>query len=558
MCSIIGITGQKFTVDSLLSRLKRMEYRGYDSFGYWDSDSLVRQIGQVNTEAPHKTTMCIGHTRWATHGKVTEQNAHPHRAGGTTIVHNGIIENWKELKEQAIIKGAEFKSETDSEVIAWFIEQERQKLSMEDVLEKFIKMFKGTFATVIMIDGDNHLYAAKRGSPLLFGKSEEQMFFSSDIYAFSDVTNKAIVFDDDEYAVISPDKHSFYKNGKEIQKEFKEFTWVEKDLGLGDHKHHMHKEIYDQPGVSEVLVSELTKDSAFNTLKKKIQSASKVVFTACGTAYFAALIGSMSFHEKKITAQALIASEFEHFAVLPKGSLVIAVSQSGETMDVIKALTYAKKQGADIASIVNVPFSTVERLSEISVKIHAGKEIAVASTKAFTNQAITLLSLAGEDMHTVPQAIADTLTLEKKIIGLAKELSLHEHMYVLGRKYGYPVAREIALKIKEVSYIHAEGMMAGELKHGTIALIEEGTPVIGIVYDNDVEMLSSLAEVEARGAKVIVIGTNPEDDIPLVAKDEKTFCLLAAIIGQLFAYHLASFKGCSIDKPRNLAKSVTV
>jgi glucosamine--fructose-6-phosphate aminotransferase (isomerizing) len=227
-------------------------------------------------------------------------------------------------------------------------------------------------------------------------------------------------------------------------------------------------------------------------------------------------------------------------------------------MDVIKALNYAKKQKAQIASIVNVPFSTVERLSSISVKIHAGQEIAVASTKAFTNQVLTLLSLAGHDVHSTPTKIAETLTQEKKIETLAKELSSHEHMYILGRRFGYPVSREIALKIKEVSYIHAEGMMAGELKHGTIALIEEGTPVIGIVFDDDPEMRSSLEEVKARGAHVIVIGTKPEDDICLNVADEQIYCVLAAIIGQLFAYHLARFRGCAIDKPRNLAKSVTV
>jgi glucosamine--fructose-6-phosphate aminotransferase (isomerizing) len=273
--------GQEFVVDDVLARLKRMEYRGYDSFGYWDGKQLLCKIGTVAGDAPQKTTFCLGHTRWATHGKVTEANAHPHRAGKTTIVHNGIIENWKELKEEAKTQGATFASETDSEVIAWFIEQERQTQPMEEVLKKFVDVFKGTFATVIMIDGEDKLYAAKRGSPLLFGTSDTEAFFSSDIYAFSDLTKKAVVFDDDEYAIISPQNHTFYKDGAKIKKSFKEFAWVEKDIGLGEHEHHMHKEIYDQPSVSDILLTEIENDKSFDKLREAINNAKKVVFTAC-------------------------------------------------------------------------------------------------------------------------------------------------------------------------------------------------------------------------------------------------------------------------------------
>lgn len=557
MCSIIGIAGENFPVNELLERLKRMEYRGYDSFGYWDSQTLEKSVGQVRGESEAVTRTAIGHTRWATHGRVTQKNAHPHRAGKTTIVHNGIITNWKSLKKELEEKGAHFISETDSEVVAWFIEFRRKEKAMPEVLEEVIERFEGTFSVVATIDGDEKLYVIKRGSPLLIGISEKNVFVASDVYAFSDRTNRAVVLDDDEYAMISLQEQIFFKKGVHIEKQVKEFAWVEKDLGLGKHEHHMHKEIFDQPAVAETLIAQLQNDRSFARLKELIGNAKKVIFTACGTAYFASLVGVMAFHDTGIEAQALIASEFKHFARLPEGSLVIAVSQSGETMDTIKALRYAKEEGATIASIVNVPFSTIERASEVSVKIHAGQEVAVASTKAFTNQSLLLLALAGKSLDTAPEMIARVLEKESWIANIAKEIR-GEHLYILGRQYGYPIAREIALKIKEVSYVHAEGMMAGELKHGTIALIEEDTPVIGIVYDDDPEMRSSLAEVAARGANVITIGTAESDTIVIENCDRHLFGVLCAIVGQLFSYHLAKEKSLPIDKPRNLAKSVTV
>lgn len=436
---------------------------------------------------------------------------------------------------------------------------------MEEILPALITAIHGTFATLIMVDGDEHLYAAKRDSPLALGICPGRIIVGSDIYAFSDATDKALFFDNDEYAIITPGGYRFFKDGKDVEKEVKAFEWENVAEDKQNYEHFMLKEIHEAPTVCRRLIDSLRAEQqdGFAKLVAMIKAAKKTVFTAAGTAYHASLLGAGFLHQCGVEAQAIIASEFENFITVNPDTLVIAVSQSGETMDVIEALKYSAAKGANVASIVNVPYSTLERMSELSLQILAGQEVAVASTKAFTNQCAVMLALAEafgyqDGLDELPKKLSGVLAFEPELTELAEELYDKDDLYVLGRKLGYPVAREIALKIKEVSYVHAEGMMGGELKHGTIALIEQGTPVISLVHDDDPKMRSSTQEVRARGARVVTIGTTKDDEIRVPARSEAEFAILSATVGQLLAYHIAKHRKLPIDKPRNLAKSVTV
>lgn len=569
MCGIIGIVSKEpFTSQELLTRLKRLEYRGYDSWGYWNGKELSKKIGKITVfDDAVPVHAAISHTRWATHGGVTQENAHPHRAGKVTVVHNGIVENWRELRDALVESGAHFKSETDSEVLAHYIDV---ALSLgkepEEVLRNLLEEVRGTFALLLMIDGDPNLYAAKRDSPLALGICDGKMILASDIYAFSDTTKKAIFFENDEYAIITSTTFSFFdKNGEEIKKEPKEFAWESIEEKKQEYAHFMLKEIHEEPTVNRRLIDSLTSEQkdSFQQLVSMIRKAKKTVFTAAGTAYHASLLGASFLHQCGLQAQAIIASEFENFITVDAETIVIAVSQSGETMDVIEALKYSKEKGATIASIVNVPYSSIERMSSLSLQILAGQEVAVASTKAFTNQATVMLALAQEfgyknGLDHLPKRLAGVIAFEPELKKLADELYEKRDLYVLGRKLGYPVAREIALKIKEISYVHAEGMMGGELKHGTIALIEEGVPVISLIYDDDSKMRGSTQEVKARGARTVMIGTTENSDIAIPATSEAEFTILASTVGQILAYYIALALGREIDKPRNLAKCVSV
>ncbi|MBT4647026.1 isomerizing glutamine--fructose-6-phosphate transaminase [archaeon] len=417
-----------------------------------------------------------------------------------------------------------------------------------------------------MIEGDNNIYALRRDSPLVLGLCENKNILASDIYAFSDETDKAIFFDNNEFAIITEDSYKFYnENGKEVKKEIIKFEWEQEESEKKKYAHYMIKEIMEEPKVVKRLLLSLKSEQKDNFRKfiNLIKKSKKVYFTACGTSYHAALLGVYYLHKCGVEAHALIGSEFEHFASLDKDTLVIAMTQSGETMDLVEALKYAKLKGAKIASIVNVPYSTIQRMSEISLNIVAGQEICVAATKSFVNQVTILLSIAKEfgykiNLDTLPKRIEETLEKENLCKKIAKKIYKNKDLYVLGRGLSYPVAREIALKIKEISYVHAEGMMGGELKHGTIALIEKGTPVIGLISNEDYNMVSNLKEVGARGANVIQITNKFEGDIKLETSNDGKFGILATIIGQLLTYYIALELKLPIDKPRNLAKSVTV
>ena len=579
MCGIVGIISKKeFSVkNDLLKSLKKLEYRGYDSAGFATKEGIIKKaIGHIgpfiDTVIDSKTTVAISHTRWGTHGGITEINAHPHANKEKTIIalHNGIIENYLEMKNDLEQQGYSFISQTDTEIIPHFFDYyvNKKKQTMHQAIQEFFKQVHGTFAILLLLKDQNILYALKRDSPLVLGIANDRFIFASDIYAFSNVTNKAIFFEDNEYAIATKDNYEFYNaKGEQLNKQIIEFSWTQIEEEKQHYPHYMIKEIKEQPMASQRLIH------SFDTMQKEkmetfvnlIKSKKHIIFIACGTSYHASLIGAILLSKYGINCRANIASEAESFVQYDKDTLCIAISQSGETMDVITELKRAKQAGATIGSIVNVPYSTLQRFSEVSLEILAGQEICVASTKAFTNQVIVLLELARRmgyaiDMKAISKKITQTINdNEEKTKQLAQLLSTKKDIFVLGKGISYPIAREIALKLKEIDYIHAEGMMAGELKHGTIALIEEGTPVISLIPNDNKDMFSATKEVEARGAKAIIISNNKgKGDLIVPESDPAEFAIYACIVGHLLSYYIGVLLNVSIDKPRNLAKSVTV
>jgi glucosamine--fructose-6-phosphate aminotransferase (isomerizing) len=574
MCGIVGIVSQEeFPSSWLLERLKRLEYRGYDSFGYYDGRELKKAVGSILVDGQGLTRAGISHTRWATHGGVTERNAHPHRScdGRVVIVHNGIIENFEEIKKTLVKKGHRFTSDTDSEVIGHYIEEGLKSKPVKAVITEFMRAFQGTFAVLMMLKDSGDIYAIKRDSPLVLGVGRGMNIVASDIYAFSDLTRQAAFFDNDEFAVIKKDGFQFYdRRGRAVDKSLRRFAWQQEPASTKVFKHFMMKEILEEPEAVDRLLFSLEHEQkpGFDKLIKLVRRSKKLIFASCGTSYHASLLGAYFLHKVGIENQTLIASEFRHFANVDRDTLVVALSQSGETMDVIDALKYARECGGRVASLVNVPFSTIQRMSDLSLNLLAGQEICVASTKAFVSQSAFMLRLAQEfgfrvNLANLADRIRGILRKKDAIRAIAETLAGSDDLYVIGRGLTYPVAREIALKIKEISYIHAEGMMGGELKHGTIALIEEGTPVISLINNSDSDMVSNTKEVEARGAVAIPITNNSTlwkrpNAIAVRTDNDGKFGILAAVAGQLIAYYVADKLGRPIDKPRNLAKSVTV
>ena len=610
MCGIVGISSKKkISSKELIKCLKKLEYRGYDSAGIsmnffgkskdFPRSRKIKIFPKIYTEKSVgnisklekklkkiEGNIGIAHTRWATHGKVNEINAHPHTdcKNEIRIIHNGIIDNYISLKKNLEKKGHYFKSETDSEIIAHFFEEELKEKNLHEAVKKFFSLIKGEFAILMIMKNDNNIYALKKGSPLVLGINEKNIV-SSDINAFLDKTNKVIFFNENEFAIIS-DNYEFYKyENSKLKKQHKKIDkikWIFQE-SKNKYEHFMLKEIMEQPKVSNELIKSLetTQNEKLLKLKKMIEISKKVVFIASGSSYHASLSGVYFLRKSGIQTHAIVSSVFKNFTMFDKKTLVIAISQSGETMDVIKALNGIKSKGVKIASIVNVPYSTIQRMSNISINILAGQEISVASTKTFVNQVLTLLFISklfgyDENLKEIPFLIKKVLK-NKKIKTIAKKIKNKKDIYILGRGFSYPIAREIALKLKEVSYIHAEGMMGGELKHGTLALIEKGTPVLTLIPSSDEEIISNAKEVEARGANVIAIYENftfskkPETSgfqknaehsefqgIKINANHKGSFSIICAIIGQLLTYHIAKEKKLPIDKPRNLAKCVTV
>ena len=589
MCGIIGYNGKKNAIPILIEGLKKLEYRGYDSSGiayFIDNQiKIFKEKGRISELekllVDDKPTIGIGHTRWATHGKPSKINAHPHRVGKVTLVHNGIIENYNVLKEELKKKGYQFQSETDTEVAAALIDSLYQENDNKlEILEEAKNLLKGSYAFVIMFDDcQDTLYALREGSPLIVAKSKEGNLVASDIPAILEYTRDYYLLEQ-EIAVITKDDIKFYLNYEEVKKDMLTFTHDIKTASKDGYQHFMLKEIHEQPTLIKNYL-----DYYFNNLDliPDISKYEKIYIVACGSAYHAGLIGAYLIEKYgNIEVKVEIASEFRYKKnFLTSNSLVILVSQSGETADTIASLRLAKENKAYTLGIVNVVGSTIARESDQVIYINAGCEIAVATTKAFTLQVLTFSMLAYKLLKKNDAKLSQEVFLDYQVLSdevnkllnfnyqeIAKKIAKHHDVFFIGRLIDYYLALEGSLKLKEISYIHSETYAAGELKHGTISLIEEGTPVISILTDITIyeKTISNIKETKARGAYSLVIARDNlninqdiyDDVIKIPNLSDLVTCVLTVVPLQLLAYYVALELKYDIDKPRNLAKSVTV
>jgi glucosamine--fructose-6-phosphate aminotransferase (isomerizing) len=606
MCGIIGILGREPVAEEMVEALKRLEYRGYDSAGVatLEGGHLTRRRAEGKLKNLEKRLMSeplaghagIGHTRWATHGRPNEVNAHPHATDTVAVVHNGIIENFRELREELQKKGHKFSTETDTEVVAHLVTDEMKNgRSPEAAVAAALPRLRGAFALAFLFEGEPDLIiGARKGSPLAVGYGNGEMFLGSDAIALAPFTDTISYLEEGDWAVVRRGGVQVRdvagnKVSRAVQKSNASAFLVDK----GNHRHFMAKEIHEQPEVVGHTLAHYLDMSAERVrlpdLPFDFATIDRITISACGTAYYAGLVAKYWFERfARLPVEIDVASEFRYReAPFSPGGLAIFVSQSGETADTLATLRYAKEQKQHVLSVVNVPTSTIARESDIVLPTLAGPEIGVASTKAFTCQLAALACLAvaagrrrgvlSEDderklvkaLIEVPRHMAEALTLEPRIEQLARDLAKARDVLYLGRGTSYPIALEGALKLKEISYIHAEGYAAGELKHGPIALIDETMPVIVIApYDRVFEKtVSNMQEVAARGGKIILV-TDPKGAAEATVESLATLVLPAmpatvtplvyAIPVQLIAYHTAVMMGTDVDQPRNLAKSVTV
>ena len=606
MCGIIGIIGKQDVAPLLLDGLKRLEYRGYDSAGIatLDGDLIARQraegklanLAERLQAEPLAGVTGIGHTRWATHGVPNEENAHPHATRRVAVVHNGIIENFQELRDEVAAAGHVLASETDTEVIVHLIDARlRAGETPAEATATVLKRLHGAFALGIIFAGQPDLMiAARRGSPLAIGVGEGEMFLGSDAIALAPLTKVIIYLEDGDWAVITRAGATIYDaDDNEVRRDVHLTELSGAAIGKGGYRHFMLKEIYEQPQViGDTLHSYINPSTRAVTLPDigfDPATVSRLTLIACGTSYYACLAAKYWFESiARLPVEVDIASEFRYReAPMPEGGAALFISQSGETIDTLAALRYAKSQGQKILSIVNVPESAIARESDAILQTYAGPEIGVASTKAFTTQLTVLACLAIavarargaiDDarqaaligaLTEVPARAAEILNRDGRLAEIAHEVAEARDVLYLGRGTSYPIALEGALKLKEISYIHAEGYAAGELKHGPIALIDENVPVIVIAPSDDLfeKTASNMQEVMARGGRVIFLsdaagieklGDAATACIELPRVDPIVAPILYAIPVQLLAYHTAVLKGTDVDQPRNLAKSVTV
>ena len=604
MCGIIGIASNKPVSMNIVNSLKKLEYRGYDSAGLAtiDKDEIsekkcsgrVEELEKILFKTPSQGHLGIGHVRWATHGIPNIVNAHPHSSEIVSVVHNGIIENSDELKKNLESKGLKFKSQTDTEVITLLITEFLKDNKPLESVSNTLKKLKGSFALgIIFKNYKNIIIGARKGSPLAVGYSNEENYLGSDSYALKSMTNKISYLDDGDLCVLSKDKVEFYDvNKKKINKKVHVLSDDTNTSDKGNYKNFMSKEIFEQSTTAKNCINEyidsLKKDINIYNFPIKPEKINKIVLIGCGTAYHSCLVAKYWFEElTTIDVEIDIASEFRYRKLrFNSDNLYIFVSQSGETADTAAALDICKKNKVKTCSIVNSVESTIARNSDWVLPIHAGPEIGVASTKAFLGQMIVLyilcLKLAQsrkdinektyeiniKNLKALPDAIKESLKVENSIQAMAKEFLDAKGSMFLGRGLSFPIALEGALKLKELSYLHAEGYPAGEMKHGPLALIEEGLPVIVIAPKDKYfeKTLSNMQEVMARGGKILFITDHKKElmnenirfgiRVPLL--DNLLSPILLTIPIQLLAYHVALLKGCDIDKPRNLAKSVTV
>jgi glutamine---fructose-6-phosphate transaminase (isomerizing) len=607
MCGIVGIVGRSAVAPLIVDALKRLEYRGYDSAGVAtiEAGTLARRRSQgklINLERrlgeePLGGKIGIGHTRWATHGVPNETNAHPHFSHGVAIVHNGIIENFAELRQELIAGGYEFVSQTDTEVVAHLIARElRQGAKPVDAAYNSLKRLQGAFALAIMFEADeNLLIGARNGPPLAVGHGDGEMFLGSDAIALAPFTNSITYLEDGDWAVIRRDEVTIYGlDGKEVKRTQQRTLGTSFLVDKGNHRHFMEKEIHEQPEVISHTLAHYVDFVSGTTraldLPFSFKDIDRLAISACGTAYLSGLIGKYWFERHaRLPVDIDVASEFRYREMpISKNSAALFISQSGETADTLASLRYCRKEGIPIGAIVNVRGSTIARESDVTLPTLAGPEIGVASTKAFTCQLSVLVSLAiragverGKISPSEEKAMVRALAeaprfanqvlqkLEAQIEKLARELAHYKHVLYLGRDTNYPLAMEGALKLKEISYIHAEGYAAGELKHGPIALIDENMPVIVIAPHDRIyeKTVSNMQEVAARGGKIILItdergaaqaSVQTMETIVLPNVPEIITPIIYALPVQMLAYFTAVFMGTDVDQPRNLAKSVTV
>lgn len=613
MCGIVGYLGRENAAPFLLTGLTNLEYRGYDSSGVaiYDGEKMVVEktvgrVGDLKEKIVQEAKVLegkigIAHTRWATHGGVTDANAHPHGDCGDTvyIVHNGIVENYKELKAELLAVGHKFRSETDTEVLAHLIEEhykpEHKSTLFEAVRAALLKV-RGTYGlTVISAREPDRIIAARNFSPLILGLGEHGNVVASDASAFIGMTKKVVYMNDGEIAEVTADDFRIETlDAAPIARSPEILDWEADKIRKDGHEHFLHKEIFEAPATvlnairGRLLPDQgLAKLGGIENIKEELRGVERLIITACGTASYAGRVGEYMLEEYAgIPVEVDIGSEFRYRkAVLDKKTALIAISQSGETADTLGAVREAKEKGVMTLGIVNVVGSSIARECGAGIYNHAGPEISVASTKAFVSQLSVLALLTiflgrqrnmslvmgqriGEELARLPELLAKTLEQEERIKEIAARYKDADHMLFLGRKYNYPIALEGALKLKETAYVHAEGQAAGEVKHGSLALIDKDFPSFFIVPKDSVyeKTRSNLEEIKARGGPVIAVTTEDNTELESFTKDviyvPKTLEMLSPIImaipAYLFAYHVATMRGNDVDRPRNLAKSVTV
>ena len=607
MCGIVGYTGSQEAAPILLEGLKKLEYRGYDSAGIAVLNGNVIAVNKVTGRIANLCertangkncpgTVGIGHTRWATHGAPTDTNAHPHMSndGKFAVVHNGIIENYIALREELIQKGYRFESQTDTEVIVHLIEMYYTGDLKKAVIKTSARL-QGSYALgVVCTDEPEKVYVAREASPLILGVGVGENYFASDVTALVSYTRNAIYLDDGEFAEITPDSITvFNPAGQPIEKKISRITWDIQSAEKGGYEHFMLKEIIEQPRAVKATIAPRIKDGDIILDETEftadyLESINKIVITACGSAYYAGCAGKYAIEKLcRIPVQVELASELRYSdPLIDEHTLLIVLSQSGETADTIAAMKECKIRGAKTLAIVNVVGSTIANTADHTLYTWAGPEIAVATTKGYTTQ-VSVLNLFAlyaakkmnrindklyndllESLKMLPKKIQEALDMNSTISTLAKKYYVADSMFFIGRNTDYAVALEGALKMKEISYIHAESYAAGELKHGTIALVEEHQPVIALCCNEAImeKTMSNIVEVKARGAEVLAVTFKDNqkivslaDDVIFVPKIETIFSVAVEIAPlQLLAYYVAKENGCDIDKPKNLAKSVTV
>ena len=607
MCGIVGYTGSQEAAPILLEGLKKLEYRGYDSAGIAVlNDNLIavsKVTGRISNLCERTAdgkncpgTVGIGHTRWATHGAPTDTNAHPHMSndGKFAVVHNGIIENYIALREELIQKGYRFESQTDTEVIVHLIEMYYTGDLKKAVIKTSARL-QGSYALgVVCTDEPEKVYVAREASPLILGVGVGENYFASDVTALVSYTRNAIYMDDGEFAEITPDSITLFNPaGQPIEKKISRITWDIQSAEKGGYEHFMLKEIIEQPRAVKATIAPRIKDGEIildetELTADYLESINKIVITACGSAYYAGCAGKYAIEKLcRIPVQVELASELRYSdPLIDEHTLLIVLSQSGETADTIAAMKECKNRGAKTLAVVNVVGSTIANTADHTLYTWAGPEIAVATTKGYTTQVSVLYLFAlyaakkmnriDDELYntllaalkTLPKKIQEALDMNSAIPTLAKKYHGADSMFFIGRNTDYAVALEGALKMKEISYIHAESYAAGELKHGTIALIEEHQPVIAMCCNESImeKTMSNIVEVKARGAEVLAVTFKDNqkivslaDDMIYVPKIETIFTAAVEIVPlQLLAYYVAKENGCDIDKPKNLAKSVTV